>query len=102
MQQILTEILDLHKTMDDVKDEMIVELPPHRQDLVGRVDIANGTYINLFERMMAELLLIQRSKFKNQTQTIRELRALISELQVKEQGLESTAWERKMRSSRWR
>ena len=48
MQQILTEILDLHKTMDDVKDEMIVELPPHRQDLVGRVDIANGTYINLF------------------------------------------------------
>ena len=51
---------------------------------------------------MAELLLIQRSKFKNQTQTIRELRALISELQVKEQGAREHSVGAKMRSSRWR
>ena len=42
-------------------------------------------YVRLFERMLAETLMLQRSKFKSQTKTIQELRALLSELATKEQ-----------------
>lgn len=86
MQQILTEILDLNKDVDRARAELEVELPAHRHDLLGRVDVANVTYVRLFERMLAETLLIQRSKFKSQTEAIRELRALLSQLQIAEQG----------------
>ena len=62
--------------------ELGQHLPASRHDLVGRLDVANVTYVRLFERMLAETLLIQRSKFKSQTQALRDLRAQLSQLQM--------------------
>ena len=35
----------------------------HRKDLGSKVEMANQAYVSLFERMLAEVLLLQRSKF---------------------------------------
>jgi hypothetical protein len=35
----------------------------HRKDLGSKVETANQAYISLFEKMLAEVLLLQRSKF---------------------------------------
>ena len=35
----------------------------HRKDLGSKVDNANEAYVSLFERMLSEVLLLQRSKF---------------------------------------
>ena len=35
----------------------------HRKDLGSKVDNANEAYVSLFERMLSEALLLQRSKF---------------------------------------
>ena len=35
----------------------------HRKDLGSKVENANQSYVSLFERMLSEVLLLQRSKF---------------------------------------
>ena len=81
MQQIMREILDLHNEVTGLTKELTF-----RKDLVGRIDFANTTYVRLFERMLAETLLLQRSKFKSQTKKIQEMKALLAELTIKEQA----------------
>ena len=55
-----------------------------RKELAGKIELSNSAYVRLFERMLAETLLIQRSKFKSQIKKINELKALIAELTVNE------------------
>ncbi len=86
MQQILTEILDLHKDVEKARLAMEAVVPEENIELLARVDLANVTYVKLFERMLAETLLIQRSKFKSQTDAIRDLRAQLAQAVMKEQG----------------
>ncbi len=83
MQQITREILDLHREMGSLASDLAFH---EDKSLQGRLEFANQTYVRLFERMLAETLMLQRSKFKSQTKTIQELKALLAELRVNEQN----------------
>ena len=47
------------------------------------MDAANKTYIKLFEKMLAEVLNIQRQKFNTQTKSVEQLEAKVTELNLK-------------------
>ena len=47
------------------------------------MDAANKTYIKLFEKMLAEVLNIQRQKVNTQTKSVEQLEAKVTELNLK-------------------
>jgi len=83
MKLIMREVIDLNAEVTGIASDLaFVE----DKSLQTKVEFANTAYVRLFERMLSETLMLQRSKFKSQTKTIQELRALLAELTVKEQA----------------
>ena len=62
MNQIMREVLDLHNDVDEMTTDLAF-----RKEFANKLDSANQSYVKLFERMLAETLLLQRTKFKSQT-----------------------------------
>lgn len=79
MNQIMREVLALHGTMEDITKEL-----SNRKDLGARVDLANQTYVRLFERMLAEVLQMQRSKFQSTAKTLLSLKQELAAAKSKE------------------
>jgi len=61
MEKILAKVLETHNSVVEVLGELV-----YRKDLSAKVNAANKTYVKLFERMLAEVLQIQRQKFNSQ------------------------------------
>ena len=53
-------MIDLHKELEDDSHSIGV----HRKELGARVDSINKRYLKLFERVMSELLAMQKNKFR--------------------------------------
>lgn len=78
MERILKKVLETHNSVVEVLAELV-----YRKDLSVKVDAANKTYIKLFEKMLAEVLQIQRQKFNSQVKTVEQLEANQTGLQAK-------------------
>jgi hypothetical protein len=87
MMMIMQQVMEVHNTVTEVIKDLY-----HRKDLSSRVEVANQSYISLFERMLAEVLLLQRSKFNVHIKTIEEettkSRMLSKKLEKSESTLE--------------
>ena len=61
MEKILAKVLETHNSVVEVLGELV-----YRKDMSAKVNAANKAYVKLFERMLAEVLQIQRQKFNSQ------------------------------------
>ena len=59
MQTVMKQVCELHNNVAEVVKELI-----YRKDLAIKVDTANRAYVELFEKMLSEVLKIQRQRFK--------------------------------------
>lgn len=60
MRSVLTQVLQLNVEVGNI----VLSVNSHRKELGAKLDSANKTYIKLFERMLSEVLMLQRQKFK--------------------------------------
>ena len=78
MNQVMQEVLQLHGMVNGIIQEL------QRKDLAARVELANDQYVGLFERMLAEVLHMQRSKFQQNAKTLQALKAELAAVRSKE------------------
>lgn len=83
MNQIMKEVLALHGKLNEVVEDLEME---KRKDLSARVDFSNNLYARLFERMLAEILHLQRSKFQSTADTVLKLRQELAKVKAKEES----------------
>ena len=80
MNQVMREVLALHATLAEVVGELRKRIEPVHL----RVEVANDKYVGLFERMLAEVLLMQRSKFQANAKTLMALKEQLAAVKGKE------------------
>ena len=74
LRSVMEQVISLHKELQ----ELIVDNLLHRKDLSAHIDGINKTYVQLFERMLKEVLRTQRQKFKVGTPFIPVYHMLVS------------------------
>ena len=77
LQSVIKQILEVYKEIAEVVSHVRV----HRVVLAQQLEAANQLYINLFERLLSEVLMMQRLKFRSQTGEIQECKTNIAELE---------------------
>ena len=60
MRSVLTQVLQLNVDVGNI----VLSVNSHRKELGAKLENANKLYIKLFERMLSEVLMLQRQKFK--------------------------------------
>jgi hypothetical protein len=78
LQSIINQVFALHAEVNEVVKELY-----HRKDLALKIQNANSKYVQFFENVMSEMLLLQRTKFKSQSKTVALLRNELAELKEK-------------------
>lgn len=69
IQAIISQVIGLNKELSDE----IFHIAAHRKELAARVDVINQNYLILFERIMSEILSMQRRKFRAMTDQVPSL-----------------------------
>ncbi len=78
LQNIINQVFALHAEVNEVVKELY-----HRKDLALKIQNANSKYVQFFENVMSEMLLLQRTKFKSQSKTVTLLKNELAELKEK-------------------
>lgn len=78
LQSIINQVFTLHAEVNEVVKELY-----HRKDLALKIQNANSKYVQFFESVMSEMLLLQRTKFKSQSKSMSLLKNELAELKEK-------------------
>jgi len=76
IQSVISEVIAIHKELADDAHTIGV----HRKELGTRVDNINKRYLKLFERVMSEILAMQRTKFAAIADELERMREAAEEL----------------------
>lgn len=76
IQSVISEVIAIHKELADDAHAIGV----HRKELGLRVDSINKRYLKLFERVMSEILAMQRAKFTAIAEELEHMREAAEEL----------------------
>jgi chromosome segregation ATPase len=76
IQEVIAEVIAIHKELADDAHAIGV----HRKELGSRVDVINKRYLKLFERVMSEILAMQRTKFAAIAEELERMREAAEEL----------------------
>ena len=73
IQLVISDVIAIHKELE--VDAHAVGV--HRKELGARIDSINKRYLKLFERVMSELLAMQRNKFTSLAEELEKMREAV-------------------------
>lgn len=74
VKNLISQIVEVHKDLSNFK----YVISGHRKEMIQKLEETTKLSMKLFERMLSEVLMIHRIKFKSQTSTINELKGKVA------------------------